>query len=51
MSTEALFYWGTVVTLFVFFAFILTLRELFEAYMEQRDAQSDREDDASSGAA
>jgi len=35
---QTLFYWGMVVTLFLFFATLLTLQELFENYMERREA-------------
>ena len=44
MRDQTLFYWGTIVTLFLFFAALLTAQELFESYMERRDRA--RSDDA-----
>ena len=39
MDDGTLLYWGVVVTLFLFFAFLLTAQELFERYMEQREEE------------
>ncbi len=38
MRDQTLFFWGMVVTLFLFFAALLTARELFENYLERREA-------------
>jgi|GEM_PF-5354962 len=37
MSDETLLYWGMIVTLFLFFAFLLTAQQLFEIYMERKE--------------
>lgn len=37
MRDQTLFYWGMIVTLFLFFAALLTAQELFEGYMERRE--------------
>ena len=39
MRDQSLFYWGMVVTIFLFIAAMLTARELFEMHMEKRDAR------------
>lgn len=36
MSTENFLYWGVIVALFLFIAALITARELFENYLEQR---------------
>jgi hypothetical protein len=40
MRDETLLYWGMVVTSFLLIAAMLTARELFEMYMERREAES-----------
>jgi len=39
VGDQTLLYWGVVVTLFLFFAALLTARELFERYMARQDAR------------
>jgi hypothetical protein len=39
MQDESLLYWGMVVTSFLLIAAMLTARELFEMYLERREAE------------
>lgn len=39
MSDQTLLYWGVIVTLFLFFAFLLTAQQLFENYMDKQDQE------------
>ena len=36
MRDQTLFFWGMVVTIFIMIAAILTARELFEMYLDER---------------
>jgi len=47
VSDQTLLYWGVVVTLFLFFAAMLTAQQLFEDYMERRDRKDASELDRS----
>lgn len=47
MRDQDLLYWGMVVTMFLIIAALLTARELFERYLEQRQAAA--QSDAASG--
>lgn len=40
MSDDTLFYWGMVVTMFLFLAALLTARELFERYVDDDEDDS-----------
>lgn len=44
MRDQTLFYWGVVVTLFLFFAAMLTARELFESYLERKEREGGQAD-------
>lgn len=39
MNDQTLLYWGMIVTLFLFFAFLLTAQQLFENYMDRQDEE------------
>jgi len=39
MRNQTLLYWGVIVTLFLFFAFLLTAQQLFENYMDKQDQE------------
>lgn len=41
MRDQDLMYWGMVVTMFLLIAALLTARELFERYLEERAAASE----------
>lgn len=38
MSDQTFLYWGMVVTMFLLIAAMITARDLFESYMEKREA-------------
>ncbi|MGB5246591.1 MAG: hypothetical protein WBN34_08580 [Woeseia sp.] len=40
MRDQDLMYWGMVVTMFLLIAALLTARELFERYLEERETTS-----------
>jgi hypothetical protein len=46
VSDDGLFIWGMLVTMFLFLAFILTLRQMFENRMQEREEKLRREKEA-----
>ena len=48
MRDQTLLYWGMVVTMFLLIAGMLTARELFEIYLENRAARAGDEPSADS---
>jgi hypothetical protein len=43
MQDETLFLWGTLVTMFIVLAFILTLRQMFQNHLAEREEKLRRE--------
>jgi hypothetical protein len=39
MNDDTLLYWGMIVTVFLMFSAILTAKQLFEMYLEEKDRE------------
>ena len=46
MNDDTFFLWGTLVTMFLVFAFILTLRQMFRNRLAEREEELRREQEA-----
>lgn len=48
MRDQDILYWGMVVTMFLLIAAVLTARELFERYLEEREEKQQTSKDSAS---
>ncbi len=46
MNDDTFFLWGTLITMFLVFAFVLTLRQMFRERLAEREDELRREQDA-----